>query len=590
MEFLVPAAAAVGGMFLATQSSRARKRPPASWDANKYPWAEEVNSVSGKREERYVGPDRVTAQNSVGYYPESTQAVDKYFGSVVYEAEADATPGELTLLSGETIPARDFAHGNQQPFFGSTVKQPKFSGRATEARLDSGVGAGSQYAPKVEQAPLFKPTTGYSYANGAPSSSDFVHSRQVPAMRAANVAPFEQERVGPGLDAGYGTAGAGGFNAGAMARDKYMPKGVDELRPATQPKHIPSEYTSTPGGNQLNTQRGVVGEVARNRPERSFAIGPDRYLTTVGGAEGPMAHSTQIQRPLRAEGTSRAAFGPGVQAQGGEASTRGIAAPVRRDPALRGPATVMPAAAAQGQMGPAEPQNLVRSGYKALPNARMETGQKTDGLWGTASAVVSEMFAPLIDSVRAPRRGDYVGRRRLGGAGGGARQGSIARSTDVPKYKQQLPAPPQGPAMSAHPAPSMERAAKSDTADPTRRAQTQYSYTPGAQSAQGPSAYGAAYASAIGPSKEATLLNRHNQGGTNAFNNAQGSVRPKQALAEPPPPALQGRSAIPTMDIIGQSSLRKPVRFEVAGDRLASEAVGGMAQHASNNLAVRSFA
>ena len=106
----------------------------------------------------------------------------------------------------------------------------------------------------------------------------------------------------------------------------------------------------------------------------------------------------------------------------------------------------------------------------------------------------------------------------------------------------------------------------------------------------GPSSYQAAYTSAIGPSKEATLQNRHNQGGTAAFCALQGSIRPKQALSEPPQAGPQGPSAAPTMQTIGQSSQKRAVRFSIAGERLATEAAMGQVQLAGNSLAVPSFA
>ena len=591
----MPAAAAVGGMYFATKAARTRGTKAVEWSPNSYPWREQVDTTSvppGATREVYVGREKVTATNTVNYYPPTEVAVDKYFGSVAYEAEADATPGELTLLSGEKISPSDFGHSNTQPFFGSTVKQPKFSADATESRLDTTSGAGSQLVKKAERAPLFAPTAGNSHTHGAPSATDFAHSRQVPALRAANVLPFQQQRVAPGLDAGYGTEGAGGFNAGMAARQETMPRGVDDLRAANNPKLVPKSYTATPGGTGLNTQRGVIGEVHKNRPERSFPMGQERNLTTTGVGIGPTARSTEVQRPLRAEGTSRDNYGAGALVDGGQASTRGIAPPVHRSAPLLGGAAVLPAAAAQGQMGPVDPDSLVRAGYAAAPNARMVTGAQTDGLWGAASAAVSELFAPLLDTVKAPRRGDFIGVQRTGQAGGGAHQAPPPRRTpDVPKYKQQLESYPTGPAVSAHPQASVESSAISQTAVPTRRAEaSRTDYTPGAGGTTGPMSYYGAYAGASGPAKETTLATRPNPGGTGTFTSGHGVTRAGQTLGPVPPAGPKLHTEAPSAATLGVSSTQRQMWPEVGPQRLDGGAGGLEVQARSNPFAQPGYA
>ena len=94
----------------------------------------------------------------------------------------------------------------------------------------------SQYITKTEQSPLFSPGEGYQYPHGTPNKNDFYQSRVNPSMRMANVKPFEEQRVAPGLGLGYTTEGSEGFNSGMMQRESWMPKTADDLRVATNPK------------------------------------------------------------------------------------------------------------------------------------------------------------------------------------------------------------------------------------------------------------------------------------------------------------------------------------------------------------------
>ena len=89
---------------------------------------------------------------------------------------------------------------------------------------------------KKEVAPLFAPSENQQWAHGAPNMTDFYQSRVNPSMRMANVKPFADEKVAPGLGLGYTTEGSQGFNSGMMMRDSWLPKTADELRVDNKPK------------------------------------------------------------------------------------------------------------------------------------------------------------------------------------------------------------------------------------------------------------------------------------------------------------------------------------------------------------------
>ena len=58
-----------------------------------------------------------------------------------------------------------------------------------------------------KQEHLFKPQANLSYTYGAPDQGDFMRSRINKPMRAANVNPFEEKKVGPGLNNGFSSEG-----------------------------------------------------------------------------------------------------------------------------------------------------------------------------------------------------------------------------------------------------------------------------------------------------------------------------------------------------------------------------------------------
>ena len=94
-----------------------------------------------------------------------------------------------------------------------------------------------------------------------PNQSEFIQSRVNPSMRMANVKPFEEQRVAPGLGLGYTNEGSDGFNSGMMMRDQWMPKTADELRVKTNPKS---------GGLSLIGHEGPASSSIKNMATREL--------------------------------------------------------------------------------------------------------------------------------------------------------------------------------------------------------------------------------------------------------------------------------------------------------------------------------
>lgn len=116
-------------------------------------------------------------------------------------------------LTGAKIDPTSFTHNNMEPYYGAKVRGLTTGANMHENVLDNKVGGGSQYVSKTEQAPLFRPQENMHHPNGMPNQNDFYQSRVLPSMKIANVKPWEEVRVGPGLDQGYSTQGTLGFNS-----------------------------------------------------------------------------------------------------------------------------------------------------------------------------------------------------------------------------------------------------------------------------------------------------------------------------------------------------------------------------------------
>jgi hypothetical protein len=191
------------------------------------------------------------------------------------------------------------------PFNGAKPHGQIYNNNNAETILDNYAGTGSQIIKKIEQAPLFKPQENIQWTNGAPNMSDFYQSRVNPALKNNMVKPFESVRVGPGLDKGYSASGSNGYNAGMEARDQWLPKTVDELRIATNPKEEFSLINHQGPAQASITNVGILGKVEKYRPDTFFINSQDRWLTTTGAEKAQRVIADEDLKPQhRTETTS----------------------------------------------------------------------------------------------------------------------------------------------------------------------------------------------------------------------------------------------------------------------------------------------
>jgi hypothetical protein len=310
-------------------------------------------------------------------------------------------------LTGNEVGCDYFRHNNMVPFFGSKFHSNyKDTGGATSLIMDNYLGAGTQTISKQEQAPLFKPDENVQWAYGAPNQTDFFQSRVNPSMRMANVKPFEEEHVGPGVGLGYGTEGSAGFNSGMLARELWLPKTVDQLRVDSHSKAGGQMLLGHEGpANSYVKTTGSIGIVEKNRPEKSFEQGQDRYLTTTGVEKGQTMRAIPVEKFVNRPETSMeysggAKFGnSSMYADGEYMESRNVQLG----------SVPLGVAFAENAGGAVEADFGMKSQF-AYPNNRSANQQGE--YFGMVGSAIGAVVSPLLDILRPSRRENVIGTLR----------------------------------------------------------------------------------------------------------------------------------------------------------------------------------
>jgi len=324
---------------------------------------------------------------------------DKYFTQSGSSRIMDDTI-EYQSLTGDKVGSDYFQHNNMVPYFGSKSHTPVLDENTNESLLDSYTGSGSQDVSKKEQSPLFEPSENYQWAHGAPNENDFYQSRVNASMKMANTLPFKQEQVAPGLGLGYGTQGGDGFNSGMMERDSWKPKTVDELRTDNNPRSggISLAGLEGPAVSQVKNI-GREGKFEKNRPDRHFENGPDRWFTTGGLEKGETNRSIQIDRHTNRKTTGREYKGVAGHYNNGEY----VPGKVQKSRHIDLGAKPLGVASAVNKASPTNGDYSIQS-KNAYPNNR-SVGNETN-YFGAIGYSINAAVTPLMDMLRPTRKED----------------------------------------------------------------------------------------------------------------------------------------------------------------------------------------
>ncbi len=404
MELAIPLVA-VGGLYIASKQKKkenfsSSKLPNVDLKDKNYPSQNNIeNAVT----------DLTSKLSTVNHYDKPQAYTDKYFNKQFNDTviNQDGLNSEYYSLTGNKVEKDYFKHNNMVPFFGGNLKTRDADINASESVLDNYVGAGSQYIEKMERAPFFKPGENYQYPNGTPNQTDFMRSRVNPSSRMANVNPFKDEKVGPGLNLGYTTTGSGGFNSGMMSRPDWQPKTVDELRVLTNQKSSGNLILGYEGhANSYIKNMGKPGKQEKHRPERDFEMTRDRLFTTTGGEIAPTMRSINIEKNVARPETSVdysgvASYGNSSIYVDGE----------HEDPHRIQLDSYPVAAAGASGKGIATESDYGMKSKIAYPNNRTENNQ--DSYFGAIGGAFGAAVAPLLDVLKPTRKENTLGNLRL---------------------------------------------------------------------------------------------------------------------------------------------------------------------------------
>jgi hypothetical protein len=408
MELAIPLVA-LGGLYIMSnqstnkenfQSKKTKSLPNVDVPNRNYPQEYPVENVQ----------DDLTSQLSTVNRYDGTSYTDKYFDpssdNNIVNQIIDKNNAKYYSLSGQKVDANYFKHNNMQPYFGGHVRGSHVDANSGESIMDNYVGSGSQIIRKEERAPLFSPKEGYQYPYGMPNTSDFMQSRVNPSLKMANVKPFQETMVAPGIGAGYGTEGTNGYNSGLAARDMYMPRNVDEMRADNKPKAGELMLFGHEGpADSFIKERAHLGIVEKNRVETSFPLGHDRLFTTVGAQTAPTSRAIPVVHHVNRPDTAVEYSGiagahiPAHLMEGEYMPSKHID--------LEGPQ--MQPAYRIGAGGANEADYGIQS-QKVYQNNR--SANQNGGYLGVAGGVLTAAIAPLLDVLRPSRKENTVGTLR----------------------------------------------------------------------------------------------------------------------------------------------------------------------------------
>jgi hypothetical protein len=407
MELMIPIIA-LGGLYMASKSSSSNTGNNDNTTPQKEGFESLPNTDIPNRNYPSEYPissaevDQTSKLSTINTYDTPSVYTDKYFNGDVYPKSA--ARNSFTSMTGQKVDSNYFQHNNMTPFFGAKNRSTILASNSTESVLDNYVGSGTQAISKSEQSPLFTPGENYHYPHGAPNKNDFYQSRVNPSLRMANTKPFESIQVGPGLGQGASSEGSGGYNSGMAARDEWMPKDVNELRTTNNPRAGGVAMFGHEGpANSAIKNLGGIGQVEKNRVERAWEVGPDRYFTTTGVEKGQTMHAIPIDRHTNRPETSVSYTG-GAGTHLPETYQSGEYLESKHMDLGAFPLGI---ATLTGKHGGLE-EDYESKSKKAYPNNR----GVEETYFGAFSGAIGAVIAPLLDELRPSRKANVIGSLR----------------------------------------------------------------------------------------------------------------------------------------------------------------------------------
>ena len=336
-------------------------------------------------------------------YKEDDPGVKQYFNK-----KQLLNDSKIKTLAGEEIDSSKFTHNNQQPFFGSSVKQSSSTYGRSETVLDTMNGSATYHKKKEETAPLFAPSKDLKWNYGTPNNTELIKSRMHVSNLRNNEKTFESKQIAPGFK-GIENKGELGYNTGLIGRENWMPKTIDELTVNTKETY----EGRTLNGKNIVANRGIQGEIEKNRPDTYFINTPERYFTTTGVEHAPKARSKEILKAENRIFTTAENYG-GPKYYNKPYAKGKYETPQR--PTLDAPVKHIsnPFSAQQDRANHSDIDN-----YKASQKTNPRNTAFYDSLnYGKLSSIVKATISPIIDTLRPTKKYNAIGNSRGPGNAG----------------------------------------------------------------------------------------------------------------------------------------------------------------------------
>ena len=296
--------------------------------------------------------------------------------------------GEFVSLTGETT--QGFSHNNMNAFYNNKsnglYSQPNFN-NMNENRLDTYTGTGTFSIEKEEISSLFKPQENMQNVYGTQNQSDFLQSRVNESLRHANTKPWEEVKEAPGTT---------GFNTAVENRDKWMPKKVNDLRVATNPKSNYELNYVAPAFKMGD--HAQMGKVIQKGPEKYHVNGTNG----MGSAQGmfkPTQMSEQMLTDENREHTSVAYYGArNVDSAG---YVKGEYEETHKTQLPANPYLNL----AANNIFPTNEQNYGKNTYKSYTNTRDASGEYFGAIKGLFMANVVN---PVVNGLKHTKKTNFI--------------------------------------------------------------------------------------------------------------------------------------------------------------------------------------
>ena len=244
----------------------------------------EIPSMDNIYNSKYYPETRQYEQNLSDDYYKKAQMPFKTGVIAHYISSDDMNKNVIKSLSGNDIDIKDFKHGNMQPFLKKGITQ-----NMEQFGLNKNMGYSTDVNIKkqaIKASDFFEPVINF---NIPIDNAKFLKERVNLTNVQNNISPIKSVNVGPGLNLGYTTEGAGGFQQ-ASTLSYVTPKSKEQLRPGSDQRS--SIYTLPMKPKNDIQKRGIVAPLNKNRTETTFEYSPDNWF------KGQSVLKKDTERPI----------------------------------------------------------------------------------------------------------------------------------------------------------------------------------------------------------------------------------------------------------------------------------------------------